>query len=60
MTEDTYNLDVDVRVANCHTGGLGSDPGVVPKIISTWNYFTGGSGISGCLSRPLGAVAGYT
>ena len=39
-----------VRVADCHAGVLGSNPGG-PKRFSPRNYFTGGS---------LGAVAGYT
>ena len=32
-----------VRVVDCHTGVLGSNPGV-PKTFSPWSYFTGGSG----------------
>ena len=34
-----------VRVVDCHTGVLGSNPGG-PNIFSPWNYFTGGSGNS--------------
>ena len=34
-----------VRVVDCHTGVLGSNPGR-PKRFSPWNYFTGGSGNS--------------
>ena len=29
-----------VRVADCHAGVLGSNPGG-PKIFSSWNYFNG-------------------
>ena len=32
-----------VKVADCHTGVLGSNPGG-PKRFSPWNYFTSGSG----------------
>ena len=32
-----------VRVAESHTGVLGSNPGG-PKRFSPWNYFTGGRG----------------
>ena len=31
-----------VRVVDCHSGVLGSNPGG-PKRFSPWNYFTGGS-----------------
>ena len=34
-----------VRVVDCHTGVLGSNPGGL-KRFSPWNYFTGGSGNS--------------
>ena len=46
-----------VRVVDCHAGVLGSNPGG-PRIFSSWNYYTGGSGNSGAPELPLGVVAG--
>ena len=46
-----------VRVADRHAGVLGSNPGG-PRIFSPCNYYTGGSGNSERLRRPLGVVAG--
>ena len=49
-----------VRVVDCHAGVLGSNPGG-PKIISPWNYFTGGSGNSVAPESASGSSSGlYT
>ena len=47
-----------VRVADCHTGFLGSNSGG-PKRFSPWICFTGGRGNSVAPESALGAVAGY-
>ena len=46
-----------VRVVDCHTGVLGSNPGG-PKIFSPWNYFTGGSGYSVAPGATSGSGSG--
>ena len=46
-----------VRVVDCHTGVLGSNPGR-PKRISPWNYFTGGSGNSVAPESASGSSSG--
>ena len=46
-----------VRVADCHAGVLGSNPGG-PKRFSPWNYYTGGSGNSGAPEGASGSGSG--
>ena len=46
-----------VKVVDCHAGVLGSNPGG-PKIFSSWNYFTGGSGNSVAPELAYGSGSG--
>ena len=49
-----------VRVVDCHAEVLGLNPGE-SKIISPWNYFTGGSGNSVAPEQASGSGSGlYT
>ena len=47
-----------VRVVDCHTGALGSNPGGPNDFQLAWNYFTGGSGNSVAPESASGSCSG--